>query len=966
MKLKYYYQNVRGLKSKTKLFMSNLIENSYDVILLSETWLVSDVFSSELFDDRYIVYRNDRDRVLTKKDDGGGCLIAVKKELYSRRVMEWELEKEDVWISVEQINGGKTFFNVRYIELGSKLSDYEVHFDKISEIVVTANPKDTFILTGDYNLGDTVTWLFDSHAKVYKAINAKGGITSGLLDMLSFCNLKQLNVIRNNNGRTLDLIISNSDPQKVCISRSLRPLVPVDNHHPAIEVSTDLSPLKFLNEKRPPKTNYFKANFVQLNDELSKVDWFSELNELDIDGAVNRFYGILEPFIESIPKTRISVRDYPVYYTHELISLIVKKDNARLSYKNEKSSVRKSELKVKYSELRTKVKKEIKKCFTNYVSDCEEKIKTNTKCFFSFTKSLKKTNSLPSSMKLESEVSNDRASICNLFAKFFQSVYNDPDEEQYGFGVYDPFFYQNEAPKISSSVITPTQVELVLKKFNINKVASPDNIPMLFFVNLSLSLSIPLSILFNKSLEECKFPSKWKVSFVSPIFKDGDKNDVSNYRAVSIMCAASKIFERLVFNMLFELVKDMIDESQHGFFAGRSTQTNLMDYISSVAHEIVNGGQVDTIYTDFTKAFDKVSHVKLVNKFKDFGFSRNLLVWFSTYLADRSQFVVIGGSRSEKIVPSSGVPQGSILGPFLFILFINDLLTSLSSCYGFADDLKIYRSIKSGYDCALLQEDLEKIAKWCDDNGMVLNLGKCAVISITHSPNKICFVYGLANVVLERVSSIKDLGVIIDEKLSFKQHVEMITRKSYKMLGFIFRCGKYFRDQSSMLLLFNALVRNRLEYCSSVWNPHYEGAIDRIERVQKKFTRMFYFKFNMEHPRPEYNIRLKRLKMHSLESRRIENDEIMLFKIIHKYIDSRSLYQRLSFHRPTRFTRRNQLNQQRHPKQTFYLPKMSTNYEANAPINRIQLNHDKYFSSVNVLEKRMPFVKKRIRQFFEF
>lgn len=616
--------------------------------------------------------------------------------------------------------------------------------------------------------------------------------------------------------------------------------------------------------------------------------------------------------------------------------------------------------------MRKQVKNGIKKCFSNYVNDCEEKIKANTKCFFSFTKSLKKTNSLPSSMKLGDEITSDKSSICNLFAKFFKSVYN--EKASYVGVVYDAFSHQEQLqPEICAKTITSSQVEEVLKRFDVNKIASPDCIPMMFFVNLSLSLSIPLSILFNKSLAENKFPTKWKLSFVSPIFKDGDKNDVSNYRAVSILCAVSKIFERLVFNMLFELVKDKIDESQHGFFAGRSTQTNLMDYVSTVAREMVNGGQVDTIYTDFTKAFDKVDHKKLVSKLRMLGFSEDLLLWFSSYLGDRLQFVVIGGSRSEKIEPSSGVPQGSILGPFLFILFINELLSSLSSCYGFADDLKIHRTIKSNYDCEMLQKDLVKISDWCIDNNMLLNLKKCAVISTTYSHNKIVFDYGVGNEVVRRVSSITDLGVIMDDKLSFNKHVEMITRKSYQMLGFIFRCGKYFRNQSSLLLLFNSLVRNRLEYCSTVWNPYYDKSIDCIERVQKKFTRMFYFKFNLEHPRPHYNKRLQHLKMHSLESRRLENDEIILHKIIHNRINSSALKQRLSYHHQIRFTRRNRPNQSNyHQKQTFYLPKMSTNYESNSPINRIQTNHDKYFPAIELSDNRFSFFKRQVRGFFEF
>lgn len=345
---------------------------------------------------------------------------------------------------------------------------------------------------------------------------------------------------------------------------------------------------------------------------------------------------------------------------------------------------------------------------------------------------------------------------------------------------------------------------------------------------------------------------------------------------------------------------------------------------------------MDTVYTDFAKAFDKVDHGILLVKLKRFGLSDNAVRWFATYLSTRSQFIVIGGSKSDGIVPTSGVPQGSILGPLLFIIFINDLLESLSSCSGFADDLKLYRSISSAYDCEMLQDDLSKVVDWCRRNKMSLNVDKCAIMSTTHSRNKVIFPYAVDNDQLERVAVKKDLGILFDEKLSFNEHIDDITRKAYRMLGFIFRCGKYFSSQQSIRLLYSSLVRNRLEYCSSVWNPCYSN---KIERVQKKFTRMFYFKFSIAHPRPPYDVRLRHLKLHSLETRRLENDEIMLFKLVHNNVDS-SLRDKITFRQPTRSTRLNS---------AFYLPTMITNYQMNAPIYRLQRNHDQYFSDLNVV-----------------
>lgn len=248
------------------------------------------------------------------------------------------------------------------------------------------------------------------------------------------------------------------------------------------------------------------------------------------------------------------------------------------------------------------------------------------------------------------------------------------------------------------------------------------------------------------------------------------------------------------------------------------------------------------------------------------------------------------------------------------------------------------------------------IVDWCRQNKMILNAHKCAVMSTTHSKNKILFSYTIENEPLKRVSIKKDLGVIIDDKLSFNEHVDYITRKSYRMIGFIFRCGKYFTSQSSMRLLYSSLVRNRLEYCSTVWNPFYTNANDQIERVQKKFTRMFYFKFNIASPRPAYNVRLKYLKLRSLETRRIVNDEIMLYKLIHNHLDS-SLSERLSFRTPARLMRHESI---------FYLPKMVTNYQHNAPIYRIQRNHDYYFQSLNIIDTRPYAFKKMVKNFFEW
>lgn len=216
--------------------------------------------------------------------------------------------------------------------------------------------------------------------------------------------------------------------------------------------------------------------------------------------------------------------------------------------------------------------------------------------------------------------------------------------------------------------------------------------------------------------------------------------------------------------------------------------SNLAEYVNFLSTNLANGGQIDAIYTDFAKAFDKVAHIILLRKLDQFPINNCIKAWIYSYLTERNQIVCVNGAKSELIKPTSSVPQGSILAPLLFSLFINDLVKDLHcNVLLFADDCKIYQPIKTINDCLALQKDLLTLSNWCNENKLHLNVKKCSVISFTRKTERHFqyFQYRINDSILPTSRVAKDLGVIFDEKLSFNNHVRSIITRASKLLGFI-------------------------------------------------------------------------------------------------------------------------------------------------------------------------------------
>ncbi|GBN53651.1 hypothetical protein AVEN_189562-1 [Araneus ventricosus] len=256
--------------------------------------------------------------------------------------------------------------------------------------------------------------------------------------------------------------------------------------------------------------------------------------------------------------------------------------------------------------------------------------------------------------------------------------------------------------------------------------------------------------------------------------------------------------------------------------------------------------RLPVIYTDFCKAFDSIDFGILLKKLQGIGFHVNLIDWLLSYLCKRSLYVYFNNAVSHEFTSTSGVPQGSNLGPLIFIIFINDLtcVFKYSGCLLFADDLKLFGSIRSDLDSVVLQRDLDCLFKWHIDNRLHLNIEKCSVLSYTRKAQPLIHVYKINNLVLSRSNTITDLGIIFDSKLDFSQHIDTMVSKTYRRLGFLKRRTREFSSELTLKVLYCAHIRSNLEYCSIIWNPNYRNKIEIIERIQNNFLRYLLYEKN--------------------------------------------------------------------------------------------------------------------------
>ena len=383
-----------------------------------------------------------------------------------------------------------------------------------------------------------------------------------------------------------------------------------------------------------------------------------------------------------------------------------------------------------------------------------------------------------------------------------------------------------------------------------------------------------MTILFCKSVEEGQLPELWKLGHITPIHKKGSRRSPGNYRPVSLTSVIAKLLESIIRDAIVEhmLINNLFADNQHGFVPGRSCMSQLLVVMEEWTKILQHGEQIDVLYLDFKKAFDSVPHQRLLSKLEGYGIQGNLLKWINCFLTGRKQRVVIEGEVSEWSEVKSGIPQGSVLGPILFVIFINDLPEAVrSTCRIFADDTKVYRNVTSAEGPVSLQTDLDSLVEWSDLWQLPFNSDKCHSMHLGYNnPNH---VYHMGDKQLDQSNHEKDLGVLIDNQLKFHVHTTTACNKANQILA-IARRSFEFLDEVTVPLLYSAMVRPHLEYGNTIWGPHYKLDQLAVEKVQRRATKLVPGLHDVP-----YCERLQRLSLPSLHYRRRRGDMIQVYKI---------------------------------------------------------------------------------------
>lgn len=809
------FTNIRSVLNKYNSLSSAIDTCSAKIIALTETWLCGQVCDSEIFLNahRFSLFRRDRG---TQR--GGGVLLAISSDISSSSV-HVHTNLEMIW-AVVTLSHQNVVIGVCY-RPPSPSPTFSSELQDAINVVSTRFPTSPLLLLGDFNFPN-ITW--NSHSPLIFPLSSQA---REFLDVCSVFSLQQMCTqatrIVAHAANTLDLILTNS-------SDIISPItyLPGLSDHLLLHFSINLAHPKTKKKKKIIR-DYNRGDFEAINNDLSTfTDLFLDgFDDRSVQTNWNMFSDkIIQLTEQYIPHRSVTNNSNAPWYNSHIRRLSNRKKRffraAKLSPSNERWA-----LYATASTLYIQALRDAKKHFHSHV--LPSMLTTNVKKFWrTFNPSTDDAITLTDSSG--DPISSDIcASVFNrTFAENFSahSAVNNPTTNSHTFESMPPI------------LISTLGVLELIGGLSLHSAPGCDNISNKFLKNTSAYAALILTKLFQQSLDQSILPNEWKIGKVIPIHKSGSKTSPLNYRPISLTSTCCKMFEHIIFTNLVGFLESnsFFCSAQHGFRKHYSCETQLITFTHALHQVLDRSSTIDCIFLDFSKAFDKVCHKLLLLKLNTLNIGINLLKWIECFLLNRSQFVSFNGFNSEFTDVYSGVPQGSVLGPLLFLIYINDLPSVVNSnILLFADDCVVFREITNSNDVASLQSDLGAIADWCSEWLMQLNINKCKVMRVSRKSSRPP-PYHIDNIHLESVTSYKYLGVYITANLNWSAHIEHLINKANRMLGYL-RRNFYHVPSSLKLLLYKTLIRSKLEYATSVWDPTHINLITALEMVQNNSVR---------------------------------------------------------------------------------------------------------------------------------
>lgn len=839
-----FYCNVQGLipfgelgdanptLHSTKIHELNhfIYVNKPDIVVYNETWLKDSIHDSEIIStDDYKVFRLDRSSFTHPPDplnsrkfrvNGGGVLIAIKHCLdIESKIIPVKCRAEILSIELSDKLGRKSILSSFY-RVGTLGNDNHDRVKQYLHNIRRRRRVQSISLVGDLNMPQ-VRW-----DQGFSSVP----IEQAFIDTFNDLSLQQLVTEPTHyRGNILDVILADK-PEIVSglIVDSKHGICGSD--HYAMRFNIRLNTKKKKSTKR--KIYSFKrANWTNLNNALNSENWEHLLRGKPVDEAWSVFNTKLTSHCNShIPKISVSDEFQPPWFDSDVFDLCRKKERLHDEWKQ--STDRNPNKYLKFSKARRDFKNLVDAKLDANFEDDDNRNLINKK-FWSFVKSKSNAHRIPETVSYDGCLRSDPQGQCELFNRYFNEQFTESSDYDINIDFSSDRFFQVD--------FDICKIKGLLENIDPNKAQGADNIHGKILKYCSGSLSKPLAILFEASYKTGSIPADWKMANVVPIHKKGSKTEVNNYRPISLTSIIMKIYEKVIRDELLSRCEHLIDPRQHGFMNRKSCTTQLVNFCDSLALSLNDNVRTDIIYFDFQKAFDSVNHDIILSKLKEqYNIDGSLLRFFKCYLENRYQRVVIGNKMSTPCQVRSGVPQGSILGPTLFILFLNDITDDLSpetNISMYADDTKIWRRIRSQDDHWLLQRDISSLQNWARFNKMMFHPSKSHVLSITraHSMNRnVNFVYSINETAIEYTDIEKDLGVHINNKLDWSHHCDTIYSKASQRLGLLKRTCYFTKNTNKRRAFYLSQVRSHFEHCTIIWRPHSETTVEKLESIQKR------------------------------------------------------------------------------------------------------------------------------------